>query len=222
MTHLCVIPSIYQPYTDACLASAHIDPHDLLVVDNTVHNRGVAASWNLGARAVIDHGYDWLVICSAAMRFAGRGIATFTDQLAVHPKAQAVEAACDLGWHLIAIARTTLERVGLFDENFYPAYYEDLDYGLRIRLGFGIDYIPGVESWPKVMVAATLESAAHGIELAGVKGDGNMLSAYYEMKWGGPSGHETFDTPWGAGAATGLAWWPPRGHTLALPRPNWS
>ena len=221
MTHLVVIPSIYQPYTDACLRSAHIDPADLLVIDNTVHNRGVAASWNEGARRVLDEGRDWLVICSAAMRFAGRGIATFTDQLALHPTAQAIEAGCDLGWHLIAIARTTFERVGLFDENYYPAYFEDLDYGLRIRLGFGINYIPGVESWPKVTVAATLESAAHGIEFCNVTGDGNMLADYYARKWGGPSGHERFTDPFGR-HDVGLDWWPPRGHELALPRPNWS
>lgn len=218
-THLVVVPSIYQPYTDACLRSAHIDPDDLLLIDNTVHNRGVSASWNEGARRVLDEGRDWLVICSAGMRFAGRGIATFTDQLVLHPTAQAVEAGCDLGWHLIAIHRTTFERIGFFDENFHPGYLEDNDFGYRIRLGFGINYVPGVESWPKVIVAATLESAAHGILLGGVKGDGGMLNAYYASKWKGLSSHEKYDLPWGDRP---LDWWPPRGHALALPRPNWS
>lgn len=216
---LVVIPSIYQPYTDACLRSAHIDPDDLCLIDNTVNNKGVGASWNVGARRVLDEGRDWLVICSAGMRFAKRGIATFTDQLALHPTAQAVEAGCDLGWHLIAIARTTFERIGFFDENFYPGYYEDLDYGLRIRKGFGINYIPGVESWPKVTVAATLTMAAHGIHLGGVTGDGNVLAAYYADKWNGVSGQEKNDLPWGDRP---LDWWPERGHELALPRPNWS
>lgn len=217
MSHLVVIPSIYQPYTDACLRSARIAPEDLLLIDNTKHNRGVSASWNLGAHRVLDEGRDWLVICSAGMRFAGRGIATFTDQLALHPTAQAVEAGCDLGWHLIAIHRTTFERVGFFDENFYPAYMEDNDYGRRIILGFGINYIQGVESWPKVIVAATLTSAAHGIEYGGVEGDGNQLNGYYAEKWGGLPSQERFTLPFNL---HGLDWWPPRGHPWALPRPE--
>lgn len=222
MSFLVVVPSIWQPYTDACVRTLHCDPDDLLVVDNTVQNRGVAASWNMGARKVLAQHRDWLVICSAAMRFAGRGIHSFTDQLAAHKDADAVEAACDLGWHLIAIPFRTLDKVGLFDENFFPAYMEDLDYGYRIRVACGIDYVPGVESWPKVPVAAHLESAAHGIQLAGVRGDGAQQAAYFAAKWGGPSGQEKFVRPFDMPDPTWIGWWPQLGSDGALPRPEYA
>jgi hypothetical protein len=35
-------------------------------------------------------------------------------------------------WNMFIAPRSTLKRVGLFDENFYPAYFEDRDYQLRL------------------------------------------------------------------------------------------
>lgn len=71
---------------------------------------------------------------------------------------------CGGEWSAIVFTRRMVEKVGLFDENFYPAYYEDDDYGIRIYLASfqaarflkanvshgGVDgsrkYISGVES----------------------------------------------------------------------------
>ena len=43
----------------------------------------------------------------------------------------------------LAIARTALEQIGYLDENFTPAYYEDLDWCYRARAaGFRVVYVP--------------------------------------------------------------------------------
>lgn len=43
----------------------------------------------------------------------------------------------------LAISRTALKRVGLLDEGFYPAYYEDVDWCYTVReAGFRVVYVP--------------------------------------------------------------------------------
>lgn len=43
----------------------------------------------------------------------------------------------------LAVRRDVLERVGLMDERFFPGYYEDTDFCLRVRnAGFHIRYVP--------------------------------------------------------------------------------
>ncbi len=197
----------------------------LVVVYNTPQrNAGVAGSWNIGARAMYGHGHDWLVICSAGVRFgeqggkdflatlrgrSARGIITIPDVLEAEDQARLVEewqrdrpriieAGNDLGWHLIAFHRSVLTKVGYFDENFWPAYSEDNDYSYRIQLAYGIDSrSPDFKGplWPKVDVDASLDSVAHGILRGGVTVDFTALEDYYRSKWGAPSPYETFTRP---------------------------
>jgi len=43
----------------------------------------------------------------------------------------------------MAIRRSTWDKIGLFDDGFYPAYYEEVDYCYRARQrGFKIGYVP--------------------------------------------------------------------------------
>lgn len=58
----------------------------------------------------------------------------------------------------------------------------------------------------KVEVEVTIESFAHGLQLAGVTADPDGLADYYAQKWGGGPGDETFPTPFDSGRP--LSWWP--------------
>lgn len=199
--YVAVLPSIHPPWTERAIADSRLDP--LIIVDNTRHNRGVAASWNLGARMVLDDlDMQWLVIVSAACRFGKPGGLDFIDALYANRGAAAVEAAHGIGWHLIAFHRTTLEQAGLFDENFWPGYYEDMDYARRVQLACGLGEPPW---WPKVTVDVSIQGFAHGIDLAGVKPDPEKLLGYYRAKWGGPPGEEILDRPFGMYSHD---WWP--------------
>jgi GT2 family glycosyltransferase len=52
------------------------------------------------------------------------------------------------------IKREVLEQVGFLDENFFPIYYDDLDYCLRIKqLGFNSYLIPQAKLWHKVSLS---------------------------------------------------------------------
>ena len=41
---------------------------------------------------------------------------------------------CGSEWSAVVFTTRVAQQVGLMDENFYPAYYEDEDYGIRVRL----------------------------------------------------------------------------------------
>lgn len=197
MSHVAVLPSIHKPWTDRCLRGCLLDP---MVVDNTQHNRGVAASWNLGIDEVERTGADWLVIISAAIRFGPPGGYDFLEALDANPDALAVEAAQGIGWHLVAISRRTIETVGRFDENFWPAYYEDIDYGRRMWLAFN------QEQWPRVHVDVSIAGVSHGVDLGGAVIDNELLQTYYRRKWGGDKGEETLTAPFGSHP---INYWPP-------------
>jgi hypothetical protein len=210
-----ILPSIYEPWTDVCIASMGRPFRDNLEVwDNTGHNRGVAVAWNHGVTIMRAREADWLVIVSAGMRFGLPGGTDFLVHLSEAGKGTwAAEAGLQphrpghgFGWHLIGIRSTTFDRVGVFDENFF-AYYEDNDFGHRVRCATP-EWEPGPDPlWPKVdPVDATLAGYAHGIRLGGAVSDPNIGAGYYRRKWGGPPSCEEYMTPFGG--SHGLDWWP--------------
>lgn len=208
MKYVVVIPSIFQPYTDACLASLKLPQENIRIIDNTTNNRGVAASWNIGVDEVLENELDWLVIMSASMRFGDAGCQDFIDQLDPNRSYGMVEAGNDVGWHLVAFHRWVLKAVGKFDENFYPAYFEDNDYSYRFQLLMGRNskYFPSVGI--KVPVDCKVESIAHGIRLAGVDpSHGPRLREYFIDKWGGEPSQEKYEHPFND-TSKSFKWWP--------------
>lgn len=188
-----VLPSIYAPWTERCLRSMSNRLHNnCTVVDNTVENRGVAASWNIGIDVMEQRRASWLVIVSAAVRFGAPGGEDFLDALDADEDSPAVEALF-MGWHLIAFRASTIERVGRFDEVFWPAYYEDIDYGRRAALAFR--FAPPY--WNKVECEVSHGGHAHGVTLGGVEVNNAKQERTYRRKWGGPKGAETFRHPYG-------------------------
>lgn len=201
VTFRACLPSIWPPYTKACLESMAPEFRDhVVVLDNTVVNRGVAASWNVVAREVIEDQLDWFVILSAATRFGRSGGVDFVRLLDGNSDAWVIESGWPsrgnqwVGWHLLAWSRIhVLERIGLFDENAWPAYGEDADISWRVLTAM---IETGEEDvWRKPNVDAWVQSIAHGAHLAGALTDFPSTWAYHQAKWGGLSGHETFSRP---------------------------
>lgn len=213
VSFLACLPSIWPPYTEACLATMAPEFRErVVVVDNTETNRGVAASWNRVAERVLDEKVDWFVIVSAALRMGPCGGQDFAGILAAHPDLWVIESGwpcCGtlwIGWHLLAWSRVNvLERVGLFDENHWPAYGEDADISWRVITAMRETNAGGV--WRRFDVDAWVESPGHGCELAGVQVDHDALWEYHTRKWGGRSGQETLRRPFGDDALP-LSFWP--------------
>lgn len=203
-----LLPTPHEPQreTKVCIVNGcdwtdgHPDVRLAVIWNTPKHNLGVAASWNIGISDVLANRRDWLVILSAGVRFGPRGGRDFLGWLRdfqeERPDILGVEGGDGLGWHLLAFPRHVLERVGEFDAEAFPSYFEDNDYSVRIQRAFGRDTKdPEFQGplWPKVTVDAHLESVAHGIKLGNVTVNFEELRRRFERKWG-PD--ESFATPY--------------------------
>ena len=96
-------------------------------------NLGVAGSWNLGIK-VLPHCDRWFIGSNDIM-FAPGDLAKLeqarVDELTV----------CEAfpHWQVFCLGEEVVRTVGLFDESYFPAYFEDNDYERRVKHhGFGI------------------------------------------------------------------------------------
>ncbi|MBV8157017.1 MAG: hypothetical protein JO278_05135 [Dyella sp.] len=117
------------------------------------HNRGIARSWNDGIIESCLDGSDLTILVNDDITFRPNGFDDFVDFINERPdfglafllgfeadgsphhgEVRSQDFAC------FAFGRSAFTEVGAFDENFFPAYSEDIDYGHRARrLGLPID-----------------------------------------------------------------------------------
>lgn len=208
-----VLPVLIAGTADICVRSlvrpdsaAGLARDEILIVDNSRdgfaaaryglptyrdpmgHNLGVARAWNVGARQVLAKGLDYLLIMSASLEFGPVLHTTWRQAMERTWGSDVIE--CDgHSWHLIAFHRRVFEAVGLFDENFYPGYFEALDFSYRMRQ-------VGMEgNWPRAWVNVLSRGVAAHNQI--VSCPAPPLLEYIARKWGGPKGAEKFTRPFG-------------------------
>ena len=210
MKTLTVIPVIDAELGKQCLDSiardnsaAGIDLKDIVVVDNTKqggftyldvktfrnangHNIGVARAWNVAAKQVVIKDYDYLIIMSQSMLFGPEKETTWIKQMETFNGANCIESDGH-SWHLIAFHKRVFDLIGLFDENFYPGYFEAIDFGYRMRM-LNIE-----GGWPRVWVNALSQTVGNHTDLVLAP----PLLKYYREKWGGDKGEEKYKLPFG-------------------------
>lgn len=164
-------------------------------------NLGVAASWN----AILDWATPLPVtISNDDIELGEDTLATLDLAIAAHDFVIAEGGWNANGWCLFAQAARCAELIGPYDENFYPAYYEDLDYERRLKLAgitpFRAPTIFHHEGW-----ATMRADASH--EISSGQGRSNV---FFQKKWGGAPSKATFSEPFNGGAGPGLRNNPPQ------------
>lgn len=206
-----VLPSVDPTYREACLGSLATNIRErVLVIDNTHTNRGVAASWNLGLARAVSVEADWLVLMSEAVRFKEAGGADLETALNDDTDSLWVDLV-GTGWHLVAFRTHMLRRVGRWDENFWPAYFEDTDYLVRMHLaGYPS---PRLNDRPGRRLIAGLDvydaGTEHSITTGLVGVNFTPLVDYYRAKWGATPPEYRYPTPFN-NPGVGWGWWPAR------------
>ena len=152
-------------------------------------NMGVAASWNFGIKQLREDGY-W-IIANADTEFGKGDLAALA---AIGERQEPVWVGVNGDWRVFVINHWTIDRVGLFDENFHPIYCEDADFERRCTLS-------GVK-WTFIDGLSTHEgSVSWKSDERGHRNNGRTYAknvSYYITKWGAPprSGRrEQFETP---------------------------
>lgn len=91
-----------------------------------------------------------------------------------------------------AINPIALETIGMFDENLFPIYYDDVDWEYRARLA-GLPDVVSYDVHGVHLGSASIYSVPGLKEQNGTTFYQNR--AYYKRKWGGDMGRETFSVP---------------------------
>ena len=87
-------------------------------------NLGVAGSWNLGIKATPLA--PWWLIANFDVTWPAGSLQQFVDR---QPRDRVVLSGG--AWCAFAIGEQVIDEVGLFDEAYHPAYFEDDDYARR-------------------------------------------------------------------------------------------
>jgi GT2 family glycosyltransferase len=103
-------------------------PWDDVTVLAMPTNLGVAGSWNLAVR--LAHREPYVVICSDDMWWPAGSL---QELYRVASEETLVLSATWPHFQAFALGMRVVRDVGLFDEGYYPAYFEDTDYQRRMR-----------------------------------------------------------------------------------------
>jgi GT2 family glycosyltransferase len=151
-------------------------------------NLGVSASWNLILKSTPRAA--WWVFANFDLVFAPGDLARLADHM------ETVGGVGLLGtFAVFGLTADVVNRVGFFDENFAPAYYEDNDFDYRCRRA-DVPMASLPSGWRHQVSSTILSSPSYRAQNAltfGPNGD------YYREKWGGMPQSETFTTPFDRG-----------------------
>jgi len=102
-------------------------PWERMTVLPMPSNLGVAGSWNLAVRMA--HREPYVVVCSDDMWWPAGSLQELER---VACEETLTVSATWPHWQAFALGMRVVRDVGLFDEGYYPAYFEDTDYERRM------------------------------------------------------------------------------------------
>ena len=173
-----------------------------VIVESHPYNLGCAGSWNRGIKAFFDDGFEWALVINDDVELLPDTVSSFIE--AIGPDSPLVWSPNE-SMSAFAIHKRAIEKVGWFDENFWPAYREDEDFVHRMKVaGIRPSAAPGAE------VLHCRSSSLNYSEYLWFQhrtrfDQQNLL--YYGRKWGGAPHHERFTSPFNQ-VSNKLNYWP--------------
>lgn len=171
-------------------------------------NRGLAKSFNDTLLNGFGSGAEYIINANDDSLWGPGDVGRLVDYAADHPEYYAAQAMGEHstqgrighGYSAVCFSRRILRDIGMFDENFIPAYFEDCDYAYRASL---IGHRFGVCDQTNVyhVGSGTLEHDPVFRQQHDALFVGNR--EYYLRKWGGLPGHERYKTPFNVAWLTG-------------------
>lgn len=168
-------------------------------------NWGCSKSWNY---TIKEYMKDYVIICANDVLFNEGDLEKIESWMEKdkrdHLNKLGTINFTNVGYGFFAINRTMVERIGNFDENFYPAYYEDMDYNYRIKIAGNtvsmrdIPEIKMIHGDPNPDIAIDYESCTihSNAELKACNDITFWINRqYYMNKWGGDRGKERWKYP---------------------------
>ncbi len=153
-------------------------------------NIGVAASWNYFLRTYP----DYVIISNDDIEVGPNTIAAMVDAAEAEPESLffCIDSAGINAWSFFLERTKSLEIIGPYDENFWPAYFEDNDrYRRYVLAGYEVQKAQNAEFYhfgSATLAAYTAEQREKHHEYF------RRNREYYISKWGGEPGNESYRT----------------------------
>jgi len=154
------------------------------------HNLGVAASWNYFLKTYD----DYIIISNDDIEVGRDAILHMVDAAEANPEGLffCIDSAGINAWSFFLERKKSLEIIGEYDENFWPAYYEDNDRHRRYMLaGYDVQKASDIEFYH--YGSATLKAYSSEQEHKHHEYFRRNMQ-YYCDKWGGEPGNEVYQT----------------------------
>lgn len=176
-------------------------------------NRGLAKSCNEALIQGYADGCDVMMTVNDDVLPRPGDIERIANEALRFPYAYMVDAYGKVGDRIeplelscAAINRVALDVIGCFDENFTPAYYEDVDWQRRARLA-GLVKRTAFDTFVTHTGSASVATVPENEHNENFRRN----RSYYIAKWGGEMAHERWDWPFN-NPALGLKIEPGRRH----------
>lgn len=200
-----VVP-VYKNFPGFAELMASVDASVFpIIVDNWNSNIGVAKAWNLGLSKSIAYGIDYTLICNddivfekgtiGKMRLAIEQGLTFTSALNTRDFTPTEEEDYDDEPDFSCFMVNPYEfinQVGFFDENYFPAYFEDNDMHYRMKQAGFPNMLRRTDA-PMFHKGSVTQNWEGGMVVSSPQFE--MNRAYYAEKWGGVPGEERYTLP---------------------------
>lgn len=150
-------------------------------------NLGCGGSWN----HIVRHRPQgpWWLIVNADIVFGPGDLARLDEAM----QTDEAQLATVFEFGAFGLNTACVDRVGWFDENFHPMYYEDRDYEYRMRLA-KVPYVK-LESGTTHDTSSTIHSSPRLFTRN--EETFRLNGAYYATKWGGSPYQERHTVPFG-------------------------
>lgn len=136
-----LIPSLKKYITDFKDVTIHIidngnqdlkmfDEYDNIYIHKPEKNLGVAGSWNVLCELIFTK-YEWALIVNDDV-YLGYDTKLVTQVIDTYGMPSLIQS--HLNFSVFLLAKKLYRYIGEFDNDFYPAYYEDSDYLYRLKL----------------------------------------------------------------------------------------
>lgn len=156
------------------------DHPDWFVIESSTGNKGVADSWNECAKLFPDE-QGWL-ICNEDCWFLPGQLAKICACADRNTNEPIVFLNNSQAFYCFVWNTAGRRDFGDFDANFFPAYYEDCDYRVRMRLAGKIEYVYALQGEPVVPHGKPRTGGMNYNAL--LQGCGLFNRAYWLRKWG--------------------------------------
>jgi len=165
--------------------------HGIIYYDAQKKNIGVAASWNkIIKRAFDELGADYVLLLNDDV-VLGKSLNLIIDT--IKSRSYPTILTSHFHWSVFLLSKDCYETIGLFDEIFYPAYYEDNDYARRISLKPEI-----AKRWGQdIRLDPVIKRNSMTIKKdPQINKNFSLNQEKYIKKWGGMPDKEKYKTPY--------------------------